>query len=360
MLAAPCDAAMSHRAAILRRLTDTPLPELLELQALAELAGAFMGQRLLCEVDAGAQRFPVQAFLLGSTRPDAPAVGIFGGVHGLERIGAEVAIAFLRSLVMRLHWDDTLHRLLETVRLVFMPLVNPGGLWLGTRANPRGVDLMRNAPVESTERVPMLIGGQRVSAALPWYRGVAGAPMECESAAICALVEDELLGRPLAIAVDCHSGFGLADRIWFPYAHTSRPIAHLPEMHALCELHDQTLLHHRYLLEPQSQHYRTHGDLWDHLYLGACERPDTVFLPLTLEMGSWLWVKKNPRQLFSRHGMFNPIVVHRRERVLRTHIGWLDFIVRAACSHTRWLPAGTARTHHHAAAMTRWYGGAAP
>ena len=24
------------------------------------------------------------------------------------------------------------------------------------------------------------------------------------------------------------------------------------------------------------------------------------FLPLTLEMGSWIWVKKNPRQLFSR------------------------------------------------------------
>src|SRR3546814_5001315 len=48
---------------------------------------------LLCEVAAGARRFPVQAFLLGSTRPDAPAVGFFGGVHGLERIGAQVAIA---------------------------------------------------------------------------------------------------------------------------------------------------------------------------------------------------------------------------------------------------------------------------
>ena len=91
--------------------------------------------------------------------------------------------------------------------------------------------------------------------------------MECESAALCALVEAELLGRPLSVAVDCHSGFGLSDRIWFPFAHTSRPIAHLPEMHALCEILDQTLLHHRYVLEPQSRQYLAHGDLWDHLYL---------------------------------------------------------------------------------------------
>ncbi|MET0541965.1 MAG: M14 family zinc carboxypeptidase [Variovorax sp.] len=317
-----------------------------------------MTQRLMCEAVAGDQTFPVQAFMLGCDRPDAPAVGFFGGVHGLERIGAEVAIAYLRSLAMRLRWDETLHRLLETVRLVFMPLVNPAGLWLGTRANANGVDLMRNSPVQATERVPSLLGGQRMSASLPWYRGPAGAPMERESAALCRLVESELLGRPFSLAVDCHSGFGLTDRIWFPFAHTSKPIAHLPEMHALCELHDQTLLHHRYVLEPQSQQYRTHGDLWDHLYLDACQRPGTMFLPVTLEMGSWLWVKKNPRQLFSRHGMFNPIIAHRRERVLRRHLGWLDFIVRAACSHARWLPVGVDRTRHHAEAMARWYGGA--
>ena len=336
------------------------LPELLALQQLAEQAGPHVDVRVLCEAVAGERRFPVQAFVLGSSKPDAPAVGFFGGVHGLERIGAEVAIAFLRSVVMRLQWDDTLHRQLETVRLVFMPLVNPGGLWLGTRANPNGVDLMRNAPVESRERVPYLVGGQRLSASLPWYRGSAGAPMESESAALCALVESELLGRPLGIAVDCHSGFGLTDRIWFPYAHTARPIAHLAEMHALSEILDQSLLHHRYLLEPQSRQYRAHGDLWDHLYLAACRREDaSVFLPVTLEMGSWLWVKKNPRQLFSRHGIFNPMVAHRQQRVLRTHIGWLDFIVRAAASHARWLPTGAQRAQHHDRAMARWYGGAA-
>ena len=217
------------------------------------------------QVQAGGEQLPVHAYLLGSGRADAPAVGIFGGVHGLERIGAEVVVAHLRSVLMRLRWDETLHRQLETLRLLFVPLVNPGGLVLGTRANPNGVDLMRNAPVEALERVPYGVGGQRISAALPWYRGALGASMQTESVALCRVVRDELLSRPFSIAVDCHSGFGLHDRIWFPFAHTARPIEHLPELHALCETMDETLLHHRYLIEPQSRQYLAHGDLWDHL-----------------------------------------------------------------------------------------------
>jgi hypothetical protein len=336
--------------------TPTELPQLDELQRLTELGAPWMERRLLCEVDAGERRFPVHAYVLGSDHADAPAVGIFGGVHGLERIGAEVAIAYLRSIVMRLQWDVSMQRMLDTMRLVFVPLVNPGGLWLGTRANPRGVDLMRNAPVESTERVPYLIGGQRISAALPWYRGAKEAQMECESAALCRIVETELLGRPFSISVDCHSGFGMADRVWFPYAHTGRPIAHLPEMHAFAEILDQSLPHHRYVVEPQSRQYLTHGDLWDHLYMSATRRADTVFLPMTLEMGSWAWVLKNPRQFFSRSGIFNPVIEHRRQRVLRRHTAWLDFITRAVCSHERWVPGMAQRARHRAGALSRWYG----
>ena len=122
-------------------------------------------QRLLCEVDVDGRRFPVHAYHLGSSDAQAPAVAYVGGVHGLERIGAEVVIAYLRSLVMRLRWDETLHRQLEAMCLVFVPLLNPGGLWRGTRANPNGVDLMRNAPQDAEEPVPWLVGGQRLSAA---------------------------------------------------------------------------------------------------------------------------------------------------------------------------------------------------
>lgn len=143
-----------------------PIAELEQLQRLIDAGASHLDVRVVAEVEAAGQRLPVHALTMGSRAPDAPALGVFGGVHGLERIGAEVALAFLHSVIERLRWDELLHRQLEVLRLVFMPLVNPGGLWLGTRANPRGVDLMRNAPVEAADAAP-LVGGQRLSAALP-------------------------------------------------------------------------------------------------------------------------------------------------------------------------------------------------
>jgi hypothetical protein len=330
--------------------------ELSEIERLIDLGAGHLELRVEAQVEEGGRQLPVHVLALGSSAAGAPVVGYFGGVHGLERIGAEVVLAYLANLVARLRWDEVLHRLLESVRLVFMPLVNPGGLARGTRANPAGVDLMRNAPVDAREPVPYMIGGQRFSARLPWYRGAAGDPMQPESAALCAVVERELLSRPFAVAIDCHSGFGLADRLWFPFAHTRAPIDALAEVHALKQLLDDAHPQHRYVFEPQSHQYLAHGDLWDHLVLRAGR--DSTFLPLTLEMGSWTWVRKNPRQIFSLQGIFNPLIEHRRSRVLRRHLVWLDFVARATASHARWVPLGTERDRHRSAALALWYGGA--
>ena len=299
--------------------------------------------------------YPIHVVTLGNPDPGVPGVGYFGGVHGLERIGAEVVIAHLQSVVMRMQWDSTLRRQLESLRLVFMPIVNPAGMALGTRANAQGVDLMRNAPVEAREDVPFLVGGQRISAHLPWYRGAAGAAMQMENQALVEVVSTELLPRPFSVSLDCHSGFGSRDRIWFPYAHTRAPIAHLAEMHALKGIFSQSHSQHRYIFEPQSLQYLAHGDVWDHLYLQSCALGRGMFLPLTLEMGSWLWVKKNPRQLFSRHGIFNPLIAHRQQRVVRQHQQFLEFLSRAASSHPLWLPHNEHRKHQHARALQAWY-----
>lgn len=332
------------------------MPELDALQRIIELGASRLDVRVACHVQMPqGDAYPVYVITLGNASPDVPAVGYFGGVHGLERIGAEVVIAYLHSLVMRLQWDSTLHKQLESLRLVFMPIVNPGGMALGTRANPNGVDLMRNAPVQAAEPVPYLVGGQRFSTGLPWYRGREGQPMEIENQAVCAVVQDELLTRDFSVSVDCHSGFGTRDRIWFPFAHQRSPMPHLAELRALKNIFVQSNSHHRYVIEPQSLHYLAHGDVWDYLYLMACDQPKRVFLPLTLEMGSWLWVKKNPRQLFSRHGIFNPLIEHRQQRVLRQHQLLLDFLARAASGHQRWLPTGQAREALHAQAMQHWY-----
>lgn len=335
-------------------MAEPGLSALIELERLIRIGGEALDVRVVHEIQTGGKRLPIHAVMLGSADPGRPALGIFGGIHGLELIGAEVALEFLRHLVMRLAWDEDLHHLLGRLRLVFMPLVNPGGIWRGTRANPNGVDLMRNSPVEAREPA-FLLGGQRISRFLPWYRGRLGAAMEAENRALCAIVESELLGRPFSLALDCHSGFGLADRIWFPYAHTEVPIAHLAEIHALKSLFEQAHAHHDYLFEPQSRQYLTHGDIWDHLYRASLAAPERIFLPLTLEMGSWLWVKKNPRQIFSRFGIFNPGIARRQQRVLRRHIAWFDFLAHAAASYQRWLPDEARRRHHHELALREWY-----
>ncbi len=303
----------------------TPLtpdfPEMVELQRLIEDGAPHLEVRTVCEVGVGRHRFPVYRLALGNSDPALPVVGFFGGIHGLERIGTQVVLVFLGSLLARLSWDSLLQRELESVRLVFMPL---------------------------------LLGGHRLSPRLPWYRGPSGAAFEAEAQAVCDIVGEELTSRSFSIALDCHSGFGVRDRIWFPFAHTALPFHHLPEVHALQQLFDQTYPHHNYLFEPQSRLYLTHGDLWDHLYLGSAAA-DRVFLPLTLEMGSWLWVKKNPRQLLSRRGIFNPLPLHRLHRVLRRHLLWLEFLVRAAAGWRLWLPVGAQRLAHHQQAIARWY-----
>ena len=331
------------------------LPELTWLEQLIDSAPCGVVTRTLCEVEANGHNMPVHAICLGNPDRSVPAIGFFGGVHGLERIGTQVLLHFLEELFARIETDVAFNFRLEHMRLVFMPLVNPGGMLGGTRCNPRGVDLMRNSPVDATSKVPFLLGGQRLSPHLPWFRGSPGSSMEGESHALCRLVEDELLGRRFAAALDCHSGFGFRDRIWFPYAHTPQPIHHLPELHALTALFERHYPEHDYVIEPQSRQYLAHGDLWDHLYQRSLTNEDNVFLPLTLEMGSWRWISKFPRQLFSRLGMFNPLPTGRRERVLRNHLPWLDFLTRMAGDCAQWLPAGAARQTHARDALARWY-----
>ena len=330
-----------------------PIAELDELERLVESSRGRLEASVLTYVNDGELRLPVYVLRLGTSAPQAPAVGFFGGVHGLERVGTHVVLSFLSSLMARLERDEAFARLLAEVRLVFMPLVNPAGMRRRTRANGNGVDLMRNAPLESREHVAFLVGGQRVTRWLPWYRGDVGAPLERESEALCRLVREELLARPLSFALDCHSGFGLRDRIWFPYAHTRQPFVHLAEVHALMALFCESHPRNPYLFEPQSRRYLAHGDLWD--YLSAEAGNTRVFLPLTLEMGSWRWIRKSPRQLLSRLGFFNPLSLARLERVRSNHLPWLYFLCHAARTYRQWLPTGANRERHEHTGRLQWF-----
>ena len=343
---------MEHR----RYLLQHHLPELLELEELLVRGDRWLRSRVVHEVDIGEALLPVWQLELGSRNPRAPAIGFFGGVHGVERIGSQILLYWLHTLIQRLQWDDALHRRLEQVRVVIMPMINPGGIWRRTRCNPNGVDLMRNAPVDADGQVPFLVGGHRISRHLPWYRGAAGAPMEPEAQAVLKVVREQLQSAPFSLTLDCHSGFGRRDRLWCCYARSHQPIPHLPEVWALKQLRERTYPHHHpYLIEPQSVNYTTHGDLWDLLYDESLQHPERIFLPFTLEMGSWLWVRKNPRQMLDFFGYFNPVIAHRHSRVLRQHLPLFEFLMAVTNHWHLWQPAPQARDGLTRAALDYWF-----
>lgn len=323
-----------------RRVDDLQrrLPELVELDELAQQISTIGQVTIEDEIAFGEHIMPLYSFAIGTKHANAPCVAFIGGVHGLERVGTNLAISYLKTILELIQWDRGLQHLLGQCRIFFLPLLNPAGMYAMTRSNGNGVDLMRNAPIDAdTKPNLMLVGGHRLSPRLPWFRGHKNRPMEKEAEALLGFLRREIFPAPFSITLDLHSGFGLADRLWFPFAYTHKPFDRIDHMFELKRRLERSLPNHSYIVEPQSKQYLTHGDLWDYIYLEHKQaHPHKAFLPLTLEMGSWLWIKKNPRQLFSSLGIFNPMMPHRLRRTLRRHLGLLDFLVRAAVSHDNW------------------------
>ena len=336
-----------------RRQLRTFIPELVQFERLLAEAPESVESRVLTRIPVKGMSVPIYRTDIGSQASDAPVVLLVGGVHGLERIGAQVVIAWLASLIARLRWDDQLNAMLEKVRIVALPIMNPGGMFLNQRANPAGVDLMRNAPIMAQGDSTFMLGGQRLSPRLPWYTGEQG--MEPENEALKSVIEELLPNSRFSLALDCHSGFGWQDQIWFPYAYRRRPMRKIDSVMALKLLWEQAYPNHNYVFEPQSAHYLTHGDLWDYFYKQVNKQGKGTFLPLTLEMGSWRWLRKRPRQLFRLDGFFNPLAPHRHQRVLRTHLLLIDFLINAAISHENWLPVGDQARMLREAAIMHWY-----
>jgi hypothetical protein len=336
------------------------LPELKKVEAhIAEFHANFpdlVRSKILAYSQSADLRLPIYGIELGSTDPQAPVLGWTGGVHGIERIGAEVVIALMSTLGHLLQWDEGTRELLKHIRVFFVPIVNPIGVKNHTRSNPNGVDLMRNAPIEGSE-APLLVGGHRISNKLPWYRGPLGAPMEIESKALVEYVGQQIERSAAAVVVDVHSGFGMTDRLWFPYSKTVTPFPGLAHVGALYDTFRRTYPHHFYIVEPQSTGYTINGDLWDYIYDQHRDKKGNPFVPLCLEMGSWNWVKKNPWQIFSLKGPFNPIVEHRQRRTLRRHNTLFEFLLRSIRSFPQWARlSDEQQKFYENLALREWYG----
>lgn len=284
--------------------------------------------------------YPLIGFSIGSKDPKAPTFGIFGGVHGLERVGTHVVVAFLSNVISRLSWDQEFRESFSKFRIVSIPLINPAGMHHYNRANPRGVDLMRNAPVEidKEDKPVFLLSGHRYGPGLPWYRGEPEVDMEVESKAVVDFVKKYMFTSPVCMSLDVHSGFGMKDRLWYPYAKSTKSFPHKEKIFRIKELLDITLPHHIYTVEPQSAAYITHGDLWDYLFeISQKTESNNVYIPWTLELGSWMWVKKNPTQIFSALGLFNPLKRHRYNRTMRRHLLLTDFLCQIVKNSKSWI-----------------------
>ena len=302
------------------------------------------------------REFPIYSIVLGSMKAEAPVLAFFGGVHGLEKIGSEIILSYLQTIAELLDWDEEFNKRLEMSRLVLVPIVNPVGVFRGTRSNGNGVDLMRNAPIEGSGNTK-LYSGHRLSPKLPWFRGKSS-QMEAESQALCTVVKKHLFNSPLSIVLDIHSGFGIHDRLWFPYASRKTPFPNIAQAHALKTLFDRCYPNHFYKIEPMSQEYIINGDLWDYLYDSFMQAGDRngLFMPLTLEMGSWLWLRKSPLHLFQRHGLFHPLLPHRQQRILRRHFTLFDFLYRSLLYPGEWANLNAKqREFYYQQAISLWY-----
>ena len=325
----------------------TSIADYKTLEVLAERHPRYLRLKTLASVETLTGQEPMLWFELSDRdarvegADNRPVLAFFAGVHGIEAIGVKILLAFIDHVVEQTLWNSQMVDLLKRVRIVGIPIVNPWGYVAESRCNGQGVDLMRNAPVESAVSVPF-VGGHRLSPSLPYYRGEGG--FERENLELIAFVERELWKAPFALALDLHSGFGMEDYLWTPYA-KEKGFPPLWEHYArVSALLDKTLRNHVYRFEPQSRQYCTGGDLWDYLFDKALEdRSAGIFLPLTLEVGSWAWLRKSPSKVLSLRNFFNPAHTHRERRVLRRHLPLLNMLLHVVADYDRVLGVPTVR-----------------
>lgn len=118
--------------------------QLPELHALEGLIAGLRGARVsvLGYAEHRGESLPLYCVGFGPVERSHPTLLFVGGVHGLERVGSQVLLNHLAAFKAAAAWDDMHRQCLERVRVFFIPIVNPVGMVLGTRANGAGVDLM--------------------------------------------------------------------------------------------------------------------------------------------------------------------------------------------------------------------------
>lgn len=316
------------------------MDEFVKLSELLNVNDDLVHTKSLGNVEYRGKTFSIESFSIGPNDNTSPILCLIGGVHGLERIGAQVVLAYLDGLFTQLKWDKNLRKIFSRTRILAIPIYNPVGLAFQRRGNANGVDLNRNAPIDAEGKSLFFIGGQSWGSHLPFYRGNSEEGVEKENELFFKLAREKIFPSKASIALDLHSGFGLKDRIWYPFAYTNEKFPLEEEVLKIKHFFDNSFPNHVYKFEPQSFQYTCHGDIWDYLFLEKMKDikyANDPFIPLTLEMGSWRWLKKNPIQLLKSGGLFHPFKEHRTARILRRHLYLIDFLLRITDNYSVWF-----------------------
>src|SRR5690606_16811094 len=95
------------------------LPELRQLEDRFDRSRLIVSEEVRVEVED--LSLPVYSVEAKPFRKGLPTVIFTAGVHGIERIGSQVLLAYMDMLVTRSPWDKVLQHQLDALNIVFVP-----------------------------------------------------------------------------------------------------------------------------------------------------------------------------------------------------------------------------------------------
>ncbi|MCX7632504.1 MAG: M14 family zinc carboxypeptidase [Turneriella sp.] len=266
-------------------------------------------------------RFPIYLLEIGKKKAfGRDTVTLVSGVHGLETIAIRIHLDILRSMLDPHNPLFSPALFSGKLAIYSIPILNPAGVALQTRANARGVDLNRNSGIEAEKAVPFF-GGQSLSPKLPYFRGKT---LQRETRALYRFLREQLWPiSGIHTVLDLHSGYGRQSYLWWPYSFSNRRVPNAAVFGQIGA--DLAEKYPSYRIGPMASSYQTHGDLWDRALLDfekakaeSRVAKENLFLPLTLEIGTWEEIRKNPLRLVKKQKIFNP-PQQNRKMYIREH-----------------------------------------
>ncbi|MGC4095405.1 MAG: M14 family metallopeptidase [Polyangiaceae bacterium] len=249
------------------------------------VVGASVGGRALLRFDFGT--------------PGKPVVLLSSLMHGVEVIGALALLDLMRTLSNGSAASD---RLMQNAHFVALPIVNPDalttnlarvtrGLRAWQRCNQSGVDLNRNFPHVTRERLYHPFAGSRFRVS-PHYTGP-HALSEPESRAVC---ETARATRPL-LSLGFHS---IGNVLLYPWAHTKRQNPRAAEYRELGGVLAGAQRRYPYRVAQAREMYSVLGDMddWLDTELGT--------LAFTVEVGRPRFDFRRVSRWFNPFAWMNP------------------------------------------------------